>query len=469
MMNGPDQLAIINQQINTIRRAMDLTHQQLEQANERVVQIRNELAEAYRQLARFRLDELAADTINSLLAETDRVMLQLLERRRQESEALEKDLSQAQARQHQLNDKRDRVVKTRDELMKSLDEKALEIKAELSRQPSYQAQMQRVTETAAQAEQALKKVDQAESDQEEKGKPYRSDPLFMYLWQRHFLKPDYKAGGLIRSLDGWVAKMINYNQAHSNYYLLTELPLRLRAHAERQQKIASEELEKLQNMEAQALETEAIKRDQASLDAVHQQLAEVEAGLETEEQQHQVLIRKRSAIANAEDETSRQMMELQTSELKNRTLTELFQQAQQTSKPDDDVIVSRIRDLMQERNRLDLEIKNTQQQENKHVESLGELEQLRRHFQQSDYDSQHSYFPVGFDLPNLLSLLLSGQTKSNDIWERISRVQEFRRPNLPQNFGGSLLSGSMGNRPSSRSDSRGGRIGGGHFKTGGKF
>ncbi len=38
----------------------------------------------------------------------------------------------------------------------------------------------------------------------------------MYLWKRRFLTPDYTGGGLTRTLDGWVAKLINFADARSN-------------------------------------------------------------------------------------------------------------------------------------------------------------------------------------------------------------------------------------------------------------
>ena len=52
----------------------------------------------------------------------------------------------------------------------------------------------------------MRKTEQAEADREEKGKPYRDDPLFMYLWERGYGTSAYKAGNLIAWLDGLVAR-----------------------------------------------------------------------------------------------------------------------------------------------------------------------------------------------------------------------------------------------------------------------
>ena len=174
----------------------------------------------------------------------------------------------------------------------------------------------------------------------------------MYLWKRRFLTPDYTGGGLTRSLDGWVAKMIKFTDARSNYFMLTELPVRLREHAEQQKAIAVEELQKLQDMEAKALQIEGIVEDRAALVAAQKSLEEIEARIEAEEKRHETLFQQRSVFSTASDEISQQAIGLQVSEIKSETLASLYMQAKMTSNPDDDVIVARIRDLQQdEKNR----------------------------------------------------------------------------------------------------------------------
>ena len=59
---------------------------------------------------------------------------------------------------------------------------------------------------AATLEKATEKAEQVTRDEHEKGLPYRSDPLFMYLWQRKMGTPEYQPMGIIRMLDEWVAR-----------------------------------------------------------------------------------------------------------------------------------------------------------------------------------------------------------------------------------------------------------------------
>jgi hypothetical protein len=471
MMNGTDQLAVINQHMAKARSGLDTIHQRMETANQRLVKLRNQLAEEYRQLARFRLDELAANRVATQLDETDRAVLKLLERRSQELHELDSAIEQSTARQDQLNAERGQAVRKRDDLVKQIDESAAEIKSQLSRQDAYQAQDKRVAETGARAEQAERKAAQSEADQEEKGKPYREDPLFMYLWNRRFLTPDYTGSWFTRSLDGWVAKMIKFGDARSNYFMLTELPVRLREHAEQQKAIAAEELEKLHDLEAKALQTDDIVRAKEALAAAQKSLEETEARIEEEEKRHETLFQQRSAFATASDEVSRQAIELQVSEIKQEPLAKLYMQAKMTSNPDDDVIVARIRDLQQKEKRLISEIAAFQEQERQHQQSFSELEDLRRRFRQSSYDSRYSYFPSGFELAALLGMLMSGRASGGDVWDRIDREQRFRRPRTPPDFGGGVFPGGFGGgrRGGFGGGFGGGMGGGGGFRTGGTF
>jgi hypothetical protein len=473
MMNGTDQLAVINQHIATARDGLDTIYQRMETANQRLVRLRNQLAEEYRQMARFRLDELAANRVATQLDATDRAVLKLLERRSQALRELDSAIEQSNARQGPLNAEREQAVRKRDDLVKQIDESAAEVKLQLGRQEAYQEQEKRVAETASRAEGAESKASQAEADQEEKGRPYREDPLFMYLWKRHFLTPDYTGGGLTRSLDGWVAKLIKYADARSNYFMLTELPVRLREHAERQKAIGVEELQKLHDMEAKALQIDGIVRDKATLEAAQKSLEEIEGRIEAEEKRHETLFQQRSVFSTASDEISQQAIGLQVSEIKSETLASLYMQAKMTSKPDDDVIVARIRDLLQEEKDLGAEIAALQTQERRQQQSFRELEDLRRRFRQSSYDSRHSYFPSGFELAALLGMLMSGRASGGDVWDRIGREQRFRQPRTPRDFGGGVFPGGFGGGSSGRGGfgrgMRGGGMGGGGFRTGGKF
>ena len=214
-------------------------------------------------------------------------------------------------------------------------------------------------------------------------------------------------------------------------------------------------------MEAAALAVEPITKNKALLQSVQKSLEESESRIQEEEKRHTSLLEQRSAHASGSDELSRQAIELQVSEIKNDSLTNLYMQAKMTNNPDDDVIVSRIRELQEEEKVLLAEVQNLQSQVHQQQKNYREIEELRRRFRMRNYDSDHSFFPGGFQLAALLSLLMSGRASGGDVWDRIDREQQFRRPRTPVDFGGGVFPGGFGGG--------GGGMGGGGFRTGGSF
>jgi hypothetical protein len=269
-------------------------------------------------------------------------------------------------------------------------------------------------------------------------------------------------------MDGWVAKLIDYPHARSNYFLLTELPLRLRQHADRQARIAMDELDKIHALEAEAMKDENLVKKKNELQAAQKSVEEMEAEIETREKQLESFLRQQSDFSHSRDEHSQQALQLQVSELRNDSLSDLYAMARKTASPDDDVSVSRIRALQQENQQLAKEIKQLRAEAARRQKSLQELDELRRRFRRRNYDSRHSHFPGGFELAALLGRLLAGRMSGGGVWEQIRRQQRFRRPRAPKDFGGGIFPGGFGGR--GRGGGFGGGFGGGGgFKTGGSF
>ena len=440
----------------------------MEELNQRRADVNRQSSEAYRELAQFRLDELSASRVSTHLDDTDRALLAILDRRQMALNSLEKDIVELEEKLIARTNERTRAVEVRDDLIKQVDELVSEVRAELELQDTYRDQEKILLEAAARAEQAESKANQAEADRDEKGRPYRDDPKFMYLWKRRYLTPDYSGSGVIRMMDGWVAKLINYPDARSNYFLLTELPLRLRQHADRQAQIAGDELGKIHALEAEAMKDENLLEKKSVLQAAQNSVEKMEAGIETKEKQLESFLQLRSDFSHSRDEHSQKALQLQVSELKNDSLPDLYAMALKTAKPDDDVSVSRIRDLQREDQQLADEIKQLRAEETRRQKSLQELDELRRRFRRRNYDSRHSHFPGGFELAILLGRLLAGRMSGGGVWDQIRRNQRFRRPRAPKDFGGGIFPGGFGGR--GRGGGFGGGFGGGGgFKTGGSF
>jgi chromosome segregation ATPase len=476
MINGRDTLGMIDREIQVAQNRMNVINEQLIELNRRLAGIRNEIAGEIRKLARFRMDELAADRVITHLDETDREVMDLLNQRTRALEETRGELGAAEKRLETLRHRREDVAGQRDGLLKELDQAAADVQARLREEESYREQELRVAAASDRLDRLEKKVIQAEADRVEKGKPYENDPLFLYLWQRKFLTPEYSAGVLIRSLDAWVARLVRYDQARGNYHLLTELPIRLREHAEKQKQTAAEEAQRLREREARALDDPGYQARKQAVEKTRGELEAVDRELEQAEDVYDELLRKYSDLSSGADEFSRKAEELQAEEIRNESIASLYMEAKLTSGSEDDAIVVRIRDLQQEEKQVAGEINRIHGEEAGNQRSFQELEQLRRKFRDSGYDSGHSFFPGGFDLAGLLSRLARGGAGHGDVWEQLRREQRFRKPKTSRHFGGGTSPFDRGSGPRTGGGfgggggfSKGGGFGGGGFRTGGRM
>ena len=140
---------------------------------------------------------------------------------------------------------------------------------------AYTAKLTTAQQLAAQAEQSIAKLARAEADREQKGRAFRDDELFMYLWTRNYGTPDYAGKGLAAWFDGKLAMLIGYERARTNYGLIKDIPVKLRLHADWLQERARAAAAEIASIESLAIDTaggrsarEAIEAATSRLDAL---------------------------------------------------------------------------------------------------------------------------------------------------------------------------------------------------------
>jgi hypothetical protein len=363
----------------------------------------------------------------------------LKQARRSQKEAIETSLS----RQRQLEENRKELERLRDEAGEALQHQLEQTHKRISETAAYRRQQELAQQAVAVAKHAEEKASRAEKDRQEKGKPYEADNLFMYLWNRRFLTPDYRGGWFTRQLDNWVAKIIDFQRNRSNYYLLLELPRRLREHATKVQQTAQLEMQALQSMERQAAEADGALTLQARVQEAEKQLKQLDADIEAEETRHQQLMAEEAEFNAGTDAVSKQILDLQSAALEKEPLASLFQKARSTPRPDDDVLVARIQHLRERQEQINEEIQSINTILQQQQRSMGELEEVRRRYRQRGYDAYDSRFPGDFALAVLLGRMLDGLANPDTVWGEIDRHHHSSGPagGWGGDFGGS---GDMG-------------------------
>ena len=460
MISGRDNLQLINQHLQQAQTAQEEAGKRLSELQRQLNALRQETGERYRELARLRLDHLQISQLVSRLDESDQAILKQLEKLKKARQDLQEQIKTSISRKQQLEEQRKELADQRDEAGEAVQRQVETTRTRLTETDAYRQQQERAQQAAAVAKRSDEKASQTEKDQLEKGKPYEADSLFMYLWKRRYLTPDYQAGWLSRRLDNWVAKHIDFQRNRATYHMLQELPRRLRVHATLAQQTAQLEAQALQTMERQAAEADGLANLQIRAQDAEKQLKHHDAQIEAEEMRYRQLLQQQTGFNEGSDPLSKQVIELQMAALQREEFSELLRKAHATPRPEDDVIVAQLQQIQQQQSRIGAEIQSINQFLQQQHRNMAELEELRRRYRQNGYDASNSSFPGDFALGALLGQLLGGLMNSDTVWQELGRHHQGSQP-----------SGDWGGFGGGFGDSGGdaGSFGGGEFRTGGGF
>jgi hypothetical protein len=464
MISGRDALAQIETAIASARSDESNLEAALTSAVDEAQRSRAAVIEAYRDLARIHLDTLADGTVVGTLDRAEKEALALVEERRQKlAEIVERratatrTLADGEARRRDAAGRLEQVIAR----VGALTEKT---RGHIAGNPDWVAADAAVAEARGLSERAEAKVKQAEADRAAKGAPYEADRLFMYLWNAGWGTGRYTGSGLTRALDAKVARIAAFDEARPDYALLTEIPLRLRAHADRlaaelKERIAARTAIERIALEADgivALETEFAKI-KSEIDAGNADLASVQSDLATLDAGRGALIGGDSPeIAGALDEVARS--------LAHQDLQTLYARAYRTPTPEDEKIVRRIEELGAAIPSADAEVARLREQISATAAHRGELETTRDRFRQAGWDRPGITFTNESAIGNITSSVV-GSLIGNVLWSVLSAAVHRGGNWGGDGFGGGpRLPGGWGN-----DDSSGGFGGDGGFSTGGGF
>jgi hypothetical protein len=476
MQSGQRVYGEINQRIEAARGQAAAHARELQALTAELDRSRAGESAQTKELARLRLDLLAANEVASGLDAADQRALALLKQRGEAFARLHHDIEASVAAQQQLADARSEALAERDRQLQLVDATAADARRALAADPAFRAAQAAAESAQQRARFADEKAGVAEQDRSAKRLPYESDKLFVYLWERRFAFPEYEAPPLIRTLDGWVARLIGYEAAHRNYRMLLALADRMREHAERQKSEAAAAVAALAAMDAQALERAGLPALAAALDRAEAAQAEAEKKLEAEEARHQQLLEARAAIAAGTDAYTGEAMKTLETQLGREDLGTLRRDAQATASAKDDALVAKLANLRAEAGTLARRVAEMQAAQQQTLRQLAEMEELRTRFRHSTYDSRDSEFEDGLAVGAVLDSLLRGAIVLNDAWGSIHRNHRFRIPRGHRGGGSGNVFGGWGGGSSGGGGfgsgggfKSGGGFGGGGFKTGGGF
>ena len=435
MISGRQTLASIEQTIAEEQSKTDTVGQRVEALSATLVELQQADARDYRELAKVRLDHLAGGKLLQHIDQTEQQVLALLERRETAAAELAERIKAAEAARTALETERSAQASDVDRAAEAVDEAEARTQARLDADPAYQAQRRRAQEAARTAMHAGEKAASSEQEKEQKGESYRSDPLFMYLWERSYGLPEYRANPLFRWLDGKVARLIGFADARANYARLNEIPVRLREHADGLAAASEAQFQTLRELDTKAREADGIPALEEQLEQQQGKLDAIDHRIEAAETEHQALLAQKAAFASGEDEHTRKAVEYLAAELRRDDLMELRREALATPFPDDDLIVSRMLQRDSERRTTEATVQGIKDTLKQHRRRLADLEAVRTEFKRQRYDRTGSSFGDGAAIALMLGNFLNGMLDRQTLWKVLQEQQRYRPQRSDPTFG----------------------------------
>ena len=450
-------------------------------------------AEGYREFARIRVDVLKEGSIAQLSA-AEAQAAKLLEDHKDFVATIGGKVAKAEAAVAEMDAHRHTAADAAERALQTYESQVQATEARLQTDQAYLELKSAFEQARAVSARSAQKLELARADRAEKGAPYEADPLFSYLWKRKFRTPDYRAGGLVRAIDNWVAKTCGYDAAFLNYARLVELPDRLAEHAARVKLDEAEAEAAIGRYESTALEADGantlsdkLKRARDEVAAIDTELVKAEAARADLRAQQE----KAATGDSGPQEDARRVIE---DTLVKTSFPDLRVLAAETTTLDDDKIVDALVKLRTEELQLEVDWRNLEAVPTKRRASVDALELVRQRYKQAGLDGAYvTIARAAFDA----AILAYGQGPRPDaeaLWRAIlAAVRQAPGPDDTY-FGGPRRRRSIGMSPvegmivgavlgqalgggrhwggggwSGGGGGFGGSHGGGGFKTGGRF
>jgi hypothetical protein len=467
-LGGREALAEIDEILRSARGSLVDIESRYNGARSKLAKLHHEEINAWSELAQLRLLAIERGTLLEALDEADHAVADILSERDAAAAKIDASIDAANANlgetEAERTDQQSVVSRASDEL----DRVEGEAQARLSADAQYQAQLDATEAADFVAEQAEDKAKSAQRDRVEKGRPYEADPLFSYLWAREYGTSAYSAWPLTRMLDGWVAKLCDYEPARRDYQLLTEIPTRLREHAERMRAEFDAQVEALRTLETVAAEQAGVPARAAELADEEQKLAALDADIERQEDALRSLVRDRVQFANGSDSWYARCIDILKEAMRRQGFALLKERAARTHGLADDRLVAQLRALAGEIRRHEQDLADYGRVYERERLQVHEVQDVRRRFKRARFDDPRSEFLDAALFTLVLQRLLNGAVSLDDAWKAMRRQQRTRAAHANPRFGTRRFPRAKRSGPW-RWPPGGGGFGGGGFGSGGGF
>ncbi len=447
-----------------------------------------EREDIYTKLSVTYLPEMTAQAVNNTLKEAQAEVRKIFQEKQEKRTQLETMMGDLKGNKKTLEKKLDDITQQLNQKASERDELQLKAAKELEENSKYRELDEKADKLALDVKKNRNRIDDFRKDAETKLKDYKDNKLFMYLTNRKFGTTKYVHDGIVKTLDEWVARIVNYEESGKNYRFLLGMPLLMDAEVKRKEedlKPLVDEVSEIEKEVSYRLGLTKTIEEGSKIGKERQTILEDIAGLN---EKYEKAAKERKELDNTKDKYHTEAVKKLKDLLKVGEIYELKKLAASTPGSDDDNLVKRIEEVDSQIKVSKDKIKDARKNRDEIYGKLEDLKNIEITYGKKDFESKRSYFDEDFDIDSLLMGYLLGEMKKDTLWGKIEGKQHFKPRETYSNYspsstyrrrddnddddssGGSIFGGGFGgfggsigggSRPS------GGGFGGGGFKSGG--
>jgi hypothetical protein len=483
MISGSDAFASIERAMQQVRSDEDKLSGVMASIAEQAARMRATMSEDYKQLARIKLDTLVSQPITASLDQAEARALALIEEGKRAAEELQRKRTAANEALENARAEKTAAAWQAEQAGDAVDTLRAATEARLKSDAGWQGQAKILETQEAIADEADKKADQAEADLAAKRQPFESDEVFLYLWKRGYGTSAYQAGGLVRMIDGWVARIVDYQKFRPNFAMLQEIPVRLRAHARAKEQDVTAERTRLEAIERTALVADGVEPLEKVLAAAQGRLAAADKAVDgAQEQLKQLDAQYTSQFSAGKNAAYDKAVDVLADSLARDDLRSLYREALATPGPEDERVVAHLMEQEKKLKDADEELARTRETIRELARRRAELQSARDDARAKGYDQPYAGFGNEGVISQVIADIARGVLRSSDLGRVLNDGFQRRQSRSPGGFGGGWPYNDWGSPGGFGGGSSGGgirirrfpssggsRSSGGGFRTGGSF
>lgn len=402
--------------------------------------------EAIVELARHDLPDISQASIERTFAEIRDDLRAILARKERAQTELQGRLERCRATVAELQQQSDALTQT----LSALNTRRQELEQQAAERLRGDAEFQGLSQQAITAELQLKaneeRAEELQLEAAEKLPAYDRSRLFTYLHRRRFGMPEYPCRGWTRSLDRWVARLIEYERHLRGYEFLRRTPPLVAEEVARRRgdfNALMERVEAIEDHVSDDVGLTAILREGEARAADHDRLLARLTEAQTQAQKVD------SELINLDQQRSTfyaEALQRYTRFLADTETAVLQARAQQTADPVDDEIVSRVAFLTQEIERLQPEVAALAARSKGAEQRTEGLSFVVRRAEQAQLDSDRCTARDPAAIDRDVDRFIAGAMSQGDLWSAIQRELHFEPTWVETTASGA---GQMLNHPAS--------------------